>query len=168
MTGKAAKICLGIFMGLGLMLLSPVMGYASLKLELVQPKVGIIEPGAALAWENETIKSWRANGCINVINEGRDGILEMEFKILDADAEGKRSYSGEFDGATPGLQICPFPDEPDRCADQEVTDAVDRQGIFKAHVTIRIKSYAKHLFKVKLSNTVFQFSIGSAATESSR
>lgn len=119
------------------------------KLNLLGDKIQIvfIEPAVykqmdKLNWGLPELREWKLHP-VNKVNNGLDGKFNLTAKVLNVPKA--------LIGVTPHLKICPVPNEPDRCWNQDVLTPISQDGIFKCRVYLRLDISNKHVFKFKIN-----------------
>jgi hypothetical protein len=103
-----------------------------------------------LQWSMPELKAWKQNPTAKV-NGGKDGVFNLTAKV--------NPIQQNMIGVMPRLAVCPFPNEPDRCWDQEVLTPINQDGIFTCKVYLRLNISVKHVFKFSINNDVFKIVI---------
>lgn len=133
-------ICFSLLMGV---FQSQPLYAQSLKLVFMEPNVS--NSMGHLTWAIPALKEWRRNPK-ETVNNGLDGKYTLTVKIVTRHAK--------LTGTTPRLKICPMPNEPDKCWDQDVLTPVNTDGVFTCSVHFRLTNWGKCVLKFKIGEDI--------------
>ncbi|MFC1822660.1 hypothetical protein ACFL9T_08130 [Thermodesulfobacteriota bacterium] len=135
-------ICLSFFISTLL-----VQHVVAQQIQIVFLKPNVSNNMEKLNWGIAALKEWRRQP-IEKVNNGLDGKFNLTVEILN--------ISNNLIGKTPRLKICPMPNEPDKCWDQEVVTPINTKGVFNCNVYLRLSNWSKHIFKFKIGDEIVQ------------
>jgi hypothetical protein len=112
------------------------------KIQMVFTEPDVSKKMDKLNWGLAELREWKLRP-IQKVNNGVDGKFNLTVKVLNVPKT--------LVGVTPRLKICPVPNEPDRCWDQDVLTPISQEGVFKCRVYLRLDISNKHVFKFKVN-----------------
>lgn len=131
-------------------LFSSVNAFAIDKLQLVFIEPDVSADMAHLNWSIPALKEWRRRPQERVNND-LDGKFNLTVKIVNV----PKNLIGEV----PRMKLCPIPQSPDRCWEQEVLSPINKEGIFKCNVYFRLSNWDKHIFRFKIGDDKYEIVI---------
>jgi len=120
------------------------------KMQIVFVEPDVSKNMTTLNWNLPELKSWRRLP-IERVNNDHDGKFSLTVKLLN--------MPQDLIGEVPRIKICPIPQDPNRCWEQEVLTPINKDGIFKSYVYFRLSNWDKHIFKIKIGSEKYDIVI---------
>lgn len=131
-------------------LCSSVTVLAMDKMQIVFIEPDVSADMAYLSWSIPALKEWRRRPQERV-NNNLDGKFNLTVKILN--------MPKHLIGEVPRIKLCPMPQSPDRCWEQEVLSPINKEGNFKCNIYLRLSNWDKHIFRFRIGDDKYEIVI---------